>query len=188
MKSEINDRINALEYQAITEGPDSSLLVGILSMYLKPGSSLLEIGMGPGKDLELLAEKYRVTGSDISPAFLEMFSEKHPEIPLLQLHAATLETRLKFDCIYSNKVLHQLTREELKQSFIRQYELLNPGGLFCHSFWYGDKEVTHKGRTFQYYTENSILPCTGGMFKITYKSVYMEMVPDDSMIVIFKKT
>jgi 2-polyprenyl-3-methyl-5-hydroxy-6-metoxy-1,4-benzoquinol methylase len=54
------------------------------------------------------------------------------------MDASKLETELAFDGIYSNKVLHHLNNEELKNSVKRQSEILNPKGIICHSFWKGE--------------------------------------------------
>ena len=187
MKTSLKDRKKALEYIAMSEGYDGRLLVDLLGQYLKPGSTLLEIGMGPGKDLVMLAEKYRVTGSDISPAFLDLYREKHPDADLLLLDAVTLNTKRRFDCIYSNKVLHQLSKKELKESFRRQSDILNPGGLACHSFWYGDKKLIHKGMAFQYYTGKTVSSLFDGLFDIMLQVKYMEMISDDSLLLVLKK-
>ena len=187
MNKHLKDRKEALEYQAMAEGYDGRLIIDQLGLHLKPGASVLELGMGPGKDLDILAEKYRATGSDISPAFLELYKEKNPQAGLLQLDAVTLDTDRQFDCIYSNKVLHQLSRTELKQSFIRQSEVLNPGGLLCHSFWYGDKTVEHKGAKFEYYTEDTIPDYVPDTLELISYRKYKEMVADDSVLFIFRK-
>lgn len=185
MNKHQKDRKEALEYRAIAEGYDGRMIIDQLNLHLKPGAQILEVGMGPGKDLEILSEKYKVTGSDFSVAFLDLYREKNPGADLLQLDALTLNTDRTFDCIYSNKVLHQLSRTDLKQSFKRQLELLNPGGLLCHSFWYGDKTVEHRGAKFEYYTENTITDYFAKPIKLIYFKKYMEMVADDSIFFIF---
>ncbi|HPE57381.1 MAG TPA: class I SAM-dependent methyltransferase [Bacteroidales bacterium] len=183
----MNDHFKAFEYKVLSAGEDGRYLIEVLEMYLKPASSILELGMGPGRDLDILKEKYRVTGSDISNGFLDLYRAKNPQADLLILDAASIETSGKFDCIYSNKVLHQLSRSDLKRSFARQVELLNPGGLLCHSFWYGDKTVEHRGAKFEYYTENTILEYISSGIKLLYFQTYMQMIPDDSALFIFMR-
>ena len=53
-------------YIKMVDGDDGRDLINILKKHLSPGSTVLELGMGPGKDLEILAETFSVTGSDIS--------------------------------------------------------------------------------------------------------------------------
>ena len=73
-----DDKKNVLDYIKMSEGYDGRDLVQVLRRYLPEGSSLLELGMGPGKDLDLLRPHYRVTGSDNSQVFLDLW----PALPL----------------------------------------------------------------------------------------------------------
>lgn len=182
-----NTRKRAAEYILMADGYDGREIIAVLQAYLKPGSTVLELGMGPGKDIELLEEKYRVTGSDVSQVFIDMYREKKPAADLLNLDAVTLETDRRFDCIYSNKVFHYLSAEQLKTSFARQGAVLNPGGIVCHTVWYGDKQIDVKGMTFYYYTEQTIEDCYEG-FDLLLSRKYREMDTDDSMLLILKKS
>ncbi|HIA66871.1 TPA: class I SAM-dependent methyltransferase [Candidatus Poribacteria bacterium] len=76
---------------------------------------------------------------------LQLYREKQPEADLLKLDATTIETDRSFDCIYSNKVLHHLSKSDLRYSFTCQQQLLTDGGLLMHSFWYSDKEEESYG-------------------------------------------
>ena len=99
---------NVEEDIKMCDGMDGRALIDILKTHLSEGSNLLEIGMGPGTDLDILRESYRVTGSDSSQVFLDLYRKKKPDASLLLLDAISLNTESKFDCIYSNKVLHHL--------------------------------------------------------------------------------
>ena len=101
------------QYIKMAEGYDGAELIKILQKYLPANSTVLELGMGPGKDMDILKKSYAVTGSDNSQVFLDKYKEKYREADLLLLDAITLQTDRKFDCIYSNKVLHHLTQEDL---------------------------------------------------------------------------
>jgi SAM-dependent methyltransferase len=182
-----NTRKSAAEYILMADGYDGRAIVEVLQAYLKPGSSVLELGMGPGKDIELLEEKYRVTGSDVSKVFIDMYREKRPAADLLHLDAMTLDTDRRFDCIYSNKVLHYLSAGQLKTSFARQAEVLNPGGILCHTVWYGDKQVNVRDMTFFYYTEQTMKDCFDG-FEVLVARTYREMDVDDSLLMVLKKS
>jgi len=181
-------RKRAVEYIFMADGYDGRALVGLLHGYLRPGSAVLEIGMGPGKDIALLKENYHVTGSDISPAFLELYREKNPGSDLILLDAVTLETERKFNCIYSNKVLHYLDPDQLKASLIRQYEVLTPGGLLCHSFWYGEKEIEVKGMKFHYYSDRMVRECLDDKFEVIVSKKYREMDLDDSLFMLMRRS
>ena len=179
---------NVLEYIEMTKGYDGHDLIDILQKYLPDGSTLLELGMGPGKDLDVLAEHYKVTGSDRSLLFLDRYRKLNPSADLLQLDALKLETERKFDCIYSNKVLHQLTTEELRQSFRRQAELLNTGGIALHSLWYGDKpEEQHLGFRLFYYTEETLQQVIGEEFEVVQITREKDIEEGDSLAIVLRK-
>lgn len=50
---------NVEKYIQMTNETDCSFLFGKLQLYLEKGASLLELGMGPGKDLLALDSLYR---------------------------------------------------------------------------------------------------------------------------------
>ncbi|MFC2170969.1 class I SAM-dependent methyltransferase, partial [Calditrichota bacterium] len=182
-----DERKNVDEYIRMVEDYEAGELIEILKRYLPAGSTVLELGMGPGKDLDLLAKTYTVTGSDYSNIFLELYRKKHPSADLLKLDAVSLETDRKFDCIYSNKVLHHLLKSDIHRSYTRQKELLNDGGLLMHSFWYGDKEEEFQGLRFVYYTEDELLNTIGSGYEIMAMERYKEDEDNDSFYVILRK-
>ncbi len=143
--------------------------------------------MGAGKDLDILSNRYDVTGSDFSPIFLNFYQRRNPQTQLLQLDAATLKTQKHFQAIYSNKVLQHLTQEELTMSIARQYAVLVPGGIAMHSFWAGDKEEEHNGLLFRYYREQDIRNLVKSHFDVIEMNRYNEMEAGDSIYVILKK-
>ncbi len=178
---------NVTEYIRMAEGYDGREFIPILRSHLKDNATVLELGMGPGKDTELLGEYFRVTGSDRSKIFLDRFRAIHPDADLLCLDAAVLETERLFDCIYSNKVLHHLTKAQLQTSFKQQAKLLNPGGWLFHTFWYGDTEEEHSGLRFVYYTPGTLRKLIGGNFEEIKVSKYTEMDADDSFFILLRK-
>ncbi len=64
------------EYVEMAEGYDGAELVEVLKKHLPEGSTVLELGMGPGKDLALISRSYTVTGSDSSAAFSISIDER----------------------------------------------------------------------------------------------------------------
>ena len=169
------------EYIAMAEGYDGRELIEVLKRHLPPGATVLELGMGPGKDLDLLAETYQATGSDYAQPFLDRYRAAHPDADLLLLDAATLDTDRRFDAIYSNKVLMHLAREQVRASLRRQAEMLNDGGLLLHSFWYGDGEEEFSGLRFVQYTAASFAQLVGPELEIVEAERYAEMEEGDSI-------
>ena len=180
-------RENVKSYIKMSEGYDGKILVKALREHLPENSSLLELGMGPGKDLDLLARHFQVTGSDKSQQFLDLYRSRNPDARLLKLDAHTIRTRKRFDCIYSNKVLHHLTMRQLARSFEHQYDILNEDGLAMHSFWYGEGEERHHGLRFTYYTESDIIGIISEVFDVVDIARYQELTQDDSFYVILRK-
>jgi len=182
-----DDKKNINEYINMSMGYDGEELIKILNKYLQTNSTVLELGMGPGKDLDILAQKYKVTGSDFSQLFLELYKKSNPDADLLRLNAIELKTERKFDCIYSNKVLQHITQNDLIKSFNQQLNILNNSGIAFHSFWYGDKEENHHGLRFIYYTENILEQLIPAEFEIIESKKYTEMSDDDSIYLILRK-
>jgi cyclopropane fatty-acyl-phospholipid synthase-like methyltransferase len=193
MKNYYKDKKNVQEYFEMAEGYDGEVLIEHLRDYLPEGSTVLELGMGPGKDLDILNKYYQVTGSDFSKHFLEIYKENHKrtELDLLLLDARKLNIDRKFDCIYTNKVLYHLTEEELIKSLNQQKDLLNEEGLLLHSFWEGNKKEKFKGTNFVYYTKKKLIELINTHFADVYELLeidyYKEMKDKDSIYVIIKK-
>jgi cyclopropane fatty-acyl-phospholipid synthase-like methyltransferase len=164
-------------------------MVGVLKRHLPAGSSVLELGMGPGRDLDLLRVAFEATGSDRSTAFLDLYRRTHPDADLLQLDAVVLDTDRRFDALYSNKVLHHLPRGQMIQSLARQREILHDGGLAMHSFWQGEDDgEEHEGLLFTRFTEAQLEGAfEGAGFEVVEMKGYSEMNDDDSIYVVARK-
>ncbi len=176
----------AEEYIRMAEGHDGAKLIKILQEFIPENSKVLELGMGPGIDLEILNKNFTVTGSDNSQVFLDRYKKQNPDADLLKLDAVTLSTDRTFDCIYSNKVLHHIAREDLKRSFQRQKDILNPNGIAFHSFWRGDEDENFDGLLFTKYQNDGLKEILGDIFDILNIETYTEMEKDDSLYVILK--
>ncbi|MDH3339899.1 MAG: class I SAM-dependent methyltransferase [Nitrosopumilus sp.] len=175
------------QYIKMAEGYDGAELIKILQEYLPENSTVLELGIGPGKDLEILKKIYTVTGSDKSQVFLDKYKEKYQDSDLLLLDAVMIQTNRKFDCIYSNKVLHHLTKEDLKKSLQRQKYVLNSRGIAFHSFWKGSKVEKMKDLLFTYYEIEDLRKMAESDFEILVIKTYTEMEKDDSIYTVLRK-
>jgi len=154
------------EYIRLAQGVNGEGLIKRLNEFLPSQSVMLELGSGPGTDWNILNKRYQVVGSDNSKQFLEHLASTLPHGTFLELDAVTLQTEKHFDGIYSNKVLHHLTTDELNLSIKRQASILNDGGLVCHSFWKGEGSEDFKGMFVQYHSEESLKDLFQGHFKI----------------------
>lgn len=175
---------NVEEYMSMTAGSDGQDLINTLKDYLPPGASVLEIGMGPGADLDILKKDYKACGSDYSQIFLDKYRERASDTELFLLDAVTLDIDRRFDALYSNKVLHHLKKDQLIQSFERQNGLLNEGGIICHSFWRGEKQEEFRGLFFQYYLEEEIQSFLEPRYSILRTELYSEFEENDSFLIL----
>ena len=183
-----DDEDNVETYVKMAEGYDGRELVAALRQLLPPGATVLELGMGPGKDLALLAETFTATGSDRSEIFLRRYRRDHPDADVLLLDAVTLETERCFDAIFSNKVLHHLSVDELRKSLHRQAARLNADGLLLHSFWYGEGTEEHHGLRFTYHTAESLTAVLGSVFEEVACVRYTEIDEGDSLYLLLRRS
>ncbi len=175
------------EYIKMAEGHSGAALIEKLKKFLPKKSSLLELGTGPGTDWKLLSTDYLVTGSDNSVEFLNRLIEREPDAEFLELNATTIDTNKKFDGIYSNKVLHHLNDQELEHSIGRQTEILNPGGVICHSFWKGEGSEVFKGLFVNSHMEKDLITYFEPFFEVLLIESYPEFDADDSILFIGRK-
>lgn len=177
----------ALEYIELAKGYDGRELIKRLNLFLPKQTTLLELGSGPGTDLNFLKDQYQVTGSDFSKVFLKILSKEYPTIPLLELNAVTLNTTKKFNGIYSNKVLQHLTIDELKKSIQSQCQILTEEGIICHSFWKGEGNEEFGGVLHQYYNEATLFVLFSDLFDVLVVENYTELEKNDSLLLIARK-
>lgn len=163
-------------------------LIQKLKTQLAPGSSLLELGMGSGKDLNLLSQSYVATGSDYSQDLLDCYLRRFPKADLILLNALTIQTNRKFDGIYSNKVLYQLTPFELKKSLVQQHRILSSQGILMHSFWYGNHVEDYHGTICTYYTEKTLTENISERFELLDVQKYREVREGDSIYILLRKS
>ena len=175
---------NVESYSKFTPSHDGGLLVDALAAWLPEGATVLELGIGPGKDYQLLSQRFNVTGSDFSTAFLQRYHALDPAAELLQLDARTLATDLRFDAIFSNKVLIHFSADELRQSFARQHDVLNEGGIMLHSFWYGEGQKEFGELTLVYHNEKDLTAMLEDSFDILALEKHAKMAEGDSLYVV----
>ncbi len=176
------------EYIKLAEGVNGGELIVRLKEFLPAQASLLEIiGTGPGTDWKILKKDYEVVGSDNSKEFLEHLTTQNPRGRFIELDAITLNTDEKYDGIYSNKVLHHLTNDELAKSIERQTEILNSDGIICHSFWKGEGTEEFKGMFVNYHTDSSLKKLFEKHFEVVVLELYEEFEAGDSLLLIGRK-
>ena len=175
------------EYIKLAKDVNGKLLIEKLKQILPFNSTLLEIGSGPGTDWNILNEFYDVIGSDNSIEFLNHLVSKNPKGEFIELDAISLKTDTKFDCIYSNKVMHHLKDDELIISVKGQNRILNNKGIICHSFWKGQGSEIFKGLFVNYHSITTLTKVYQEYFQILSIENYKEFDDDDSLLLIARK-
>jgi ubiquinone/menaquinone biosynthesis C-methylase UbiE len=181
-----NDPLKVDEYERMCDEYDGSELYNIINKHLQENSTLLELGCGPGNDIAHLQKKYAVAGSDLSDEFLLRAKKRFSNVPFLKLDAVSINTDSVFDCIFSNKVLHHFSPEDLEKSLKRQQNIIKPNGIFAHTFWLGEREFTMEGMLFVYYNREKLLDLVSRYFTILETYVYKEFEEGDSIFIVAK--
>lgn len=100
--------------------------------------TLLDVGCGTGRHLELLAEHYTVAGLDLNPQLLAVARERLPHVPLHEADMTTFELGQRFDvvsCLFSS-IAYVRTVENMRRAIHRMAAHLNPGGLLLVEPWF----------------------------------------------------
>ena len=171
------------------EDYDGSSVINKISDYLANGASILELGMGTGLDLDALSSKYNVLGTDDSPIFIQEYKNKNNGMDVRLLDAVAVDIDKKFDCIFSNKVLQHLTKDDFITSLKNQNHHLNPNGILFFTLWEGEyrEELMFDNQLrFTYYTADDIRGICGMDFKIETIEPYTEAEHNDSLLVVLK--
>ena len=98
---------------------------------LQPGSTVLDIGCGPGHVAGALAEAgAAVTGIDFSARMVEVARRHYPQATFLEANAEELPFGdASFEAVVSNFVVHHLARPDVV--FREVCRALKPGGRFA---------------------------------------------------------
>jgi trans-aconitate methyltransferase len=178
---------NVNHYIKMMAGENNDYIINEVFLNLTHKKRLLELGLGAGKDFDILKKEFDIVGSDKSQHFLDAYAKQDPSATLVKLDAVKMDIDMTFDYIYSNKVLIHLTDEKLATSFENQAKVLDSGGQLFHSFWRGDDDATYDGLYFNYQTQASILSLCEKWYDVIKYHAYRELVVDDSFYVILQK-
>jgi cyclopropane fatty-acyl-phospholipid synthase-like methyltransferase len=113
-----------------------------LTSRLKDGARILELGCGAGvPDALLLAERFRVTGVDISEEQISRARGNVPNADFIHADFTALELEPgQFEAVAAFYSFNHVPRDLLVQLFERIHTWLVPGGLLLASFGTSDTE------------------------------------------------
>jgi cyclopropane fatty-acyl-phospholipid synthase-like methyltransferase len=112
-----------------------------LSARLDDGARVLELGCGAGEPCtRMLAERFEVTGVDISAEQLERARARIPNVHFVQADLTTLELDPEsYDAVVAIYVLNHVPRDLQGDLLRRVAGWLVPGGYFLASFGTADE-------------------------------------------------
>jgi cyclopropane fatty-acyl-phospholipid synthase-like methyltransferase len=113
-----------------------------LAARLEPGARVLELGCGGGTpETRQLADRFAVTGVDISPRQIERARAAIPEATFVCADFTALELPAgSFDAVCSFYVFNHVPRELLPLLLAKIHGWLQPGGWFVAAFGTSDTE------------------------------------------------
>lgn len=113
-----------------------------LASRLAPGARVLDLGCGAGvPDTQLLAERFRVTGVDISAEQIRRARASVPDAQFVQADFTSLELEDEsFEAVAAFYSFNHVPRDLLPDLFARIHSWLAPGGLFLTALGTSDTE------------------------------------------------
>lgn len=137
---EIADRF--VKWSGRIEGDQRALWRSELMERLPDDARLLELGCGAGiPDTRLLAERFRVTGLDISPEQIRRARANVPDAEFIDADFTNLELAPdSFEAVAAFYSFNHVPRDVLGELLVRIHSWLVPGGLFLAALGTGDME------------------------------------------------
>lgn len=105
---------------------------GLIERHKPDAQTLLELGCGTGAVLELLQDRYAVTGVDLSAEMLRVARRKLPRARLVRADATALDLGERFDVVLciGDVVNHLRPFRRWEALFAHAYAHLADGGVF----------------------------------------------------------
>ncbi len=158
------DRAFAERYDRVWGKAADQSIIAPFAASLKQGSSVLDVGSGPGQyAAEFIRKKYRVTLIDGSEAFLQIARERvsrtgQAEIDCIQCNVIELEERAAvagrhpFDAIWCSGLFAHIPRDGQMGLLDWFSRLLSPGGLlFVNIMIDNPRLFARDGRYYTYF-------------------------------------
>ncbi|MGL4236900.1 class I SAM-dependent methyltransferase [Tabrizicola sp.] len=144
-------------YVASGPGGVSRHLAGFLEL-LPPGSKVLELGCGGGRDAQaMIAAGHRVDPTDGSPAIARK-AEELLGIPVRVMRFEELDVDGVYDAVWANASLLHVPRAGLPAVLAKVWRALRPGGLHHATYKAGEAEGRDgHGRYFSYLAREELV-------------------------------
>jgi SAM-dependent methyltransferase len=118
-----------------------SWFLGQVLTRLRPGSTVLELGCGPGTDAAQLSAGRRYVGVDLSEVQLRIARRRVPDATLVVGDITSIAFRpASFDGVVGFYVFNHVPQVEVDPTFARIFEWLRPGGWLMTSLLSAEAE------------------------------------------------
>lgn len=122
--------------------------------HLKPGSKILDVGFGSGRDsLHFDAKGFEVVSIDFAQ---EVYNRGRILLntEVLLVNVKDIRYKNEFNGIWASAVFFHFTETELKDVLLKCAEALKDKGVIYISFKYGTEEINRHGRYFNDFDES----------------------------------
>ena len=122
--------------------------------YLKPGTKVLDVGFGSGRDsLHFDAKGFEVVSIDFAQ---EVYNRGKILLntEVLLVDVKDIRYKNEFEGIWASAVFFHFTEEALKDVLLKCSEALKDKGVIYISFKYGTEEINRHGRYFNDFDES----------------------------------
>jgi SAM-dependent methyltransferase len=119
-------------------GAAVSYLQRVLDDAAPQAASLLDVGCGTGRHLELLRDRYAVEGLDLNGELLEVARERCPGVKFHEADMAEFELEGRFDvvtCLFS-AIGYVRTPDRMRSAVSSMRAHLTPGGVMLIEPWF----------------------------------------------------
>ena len=145
---------HADRYSEVTRNADMSDIYKRFEEHLKPGSRILDLGCGSGRDSKYFLDKgYKVVSLDASEAMCRKTQELTGKAAV-HMRIEDMNYENEFDAVWACASLLHVAKSDMHKILEKAMKALRVGGVLYASCKYGKSERTRDdGRTFANYTE-----------------------------------
>jgi SAM-dependent methyltransferase len=125
-----NELAEEYERRAVGSTAVDEDAMNYFSVYIKPGGSVLDVGCGVGKAMNILAKKgFKAIGIDISPKMAEFAKRRNPKTNVIIGDFLTVKFEDKFDAVLTFAFIHLFPKAETQEIFEKIKSILKPYGV-----------------------------------------------------------
>ena len=125
-------------YRAKDYAAASHRLHTLIQQHNPNAETLLDVGCGTGKHLEVLRNYYRSEGLDLNSDLLQIAAKRCPDVPFHQSDMVYFALDRRFDaiiCLFSS-IAYVRTKDNLERTVANMARHLQPGGVLIVEPWF----------------------------------------------------